>query len=77
MVLTAGGSVDQVRGSSLSLLSSGVEIFMLGVGRVSNPTLFQVATDRRHVFVTGFQQLYTIAKALKDNICFSSGKVPF
>ena len=74
IVLTAGGSVDQVRGPSMSLLASGVEIFMIGVGRVSNPTLFQVATDRRHAFVIGFQQLYTIAKTLKDNICFSSGK---
>ena len=77
MVLTAGGSVDQERGSSLSLLASGVEIFMIGVGRVSRQTLLQVTTDRRHVFVIGFTQLYTIAKTLKDNICYNPGKFLF
>ena len=77
MVLTAGGSVDQVRGSSLSLLASGVEIFMIGVGRVSRQTLLQVTTDRRHVFVIGFTQLYTIAKTLKDNSCYNPGKFLF
>ena len=51
-----------------------MEIFMIGVGRVDSPTLLQVTTDRRHVFVIGFTQLYTIVKTIKGSICHSPGE---
>ena len=55
-------------------MEAGVEIFMVGVGRVDSSTLLQVATDRRHIFVIGFTQLYTIVKTIKGSICHSPGE---
>ena len=72
--LTGGASIDQVQKPAVALMEAGVEIFMIGVGRVDSSTLLQVATDRRHLFVIGFTQLYTIVKTIKDSICHSPGK---
>ena len=74
IVLTAGRSIDRVRRPAVALQGAGVEIFMIGVGRVGSRSLVRVTTDRRHVFVLGFAQLYTIVKTVKDRICFSPGK---
>ena len=57
----------------MALQGAGVEIFMVGIGRISSRSLVRVTTDRRHVFVVGFTQLYTIVRTLKDRICFSPG----
>ncbi|XP_044174222.1 uncharacterized protein LOC122957851 [Acropora millepora] len=75
MVLMAGSSVDQVRRPSFTLKAAGVEIFAVNVGSVSGSSLLLVATDKRHVFAVGFRKLYTIAKTLKDRICYSPGKL--
>ena len=75
IVLTGGGSVDQVRGPALSLLGGGVEVFVIGVGRVSSQSLIQVTTDRQHVFVVGYSRLYTIVQTLMDKICYESGEL--
>ena len=75
MVLMAGSSVDQVRRPAFALKAAGVEIFAINVGSVSGSTLLQVATDKRHVFAVGFRRLNTIAKSLKDRICYSPGKL--
>lgn len=75
IVLTAGRSIDRVRRPAVALQGAGVEIFMIGVGRVGSRSLVRVTTDRRHVFVLGFAQLYTIVKTVKDRICFSPGKL--
>ena len=73
IVLTAGRSIDRVRRPAVALQGAGVEIFMVGIGRISSRSLVRVTTDRRHVFVVGFTQLYTIVRTLKDRICFSPG----
>lgn len=75
IVLMAGSSVDQVRRPSFTLKAAGVEIFAVNVGSVSGSSLLLVATDKRHVFAVGFRKLYTIAKTLKDRICYSPGKL--
>ena len=73
--LTAGASIDQVRRPAVALQGAGVEIFMVGVGRVNRGTLMQVATDRRHLFLVGLKRLYTILGTLRDRICFSPGEI--
>lgn len=75
IVLTGGGSVDRARGPALSLLGSGVEIFVIGVGRVSSQSLIHVTTDRQHVFVVGYSRLYSIVQTLMDKICCQSGEL--
>ena len=74
-MLTGGGSVDRARGPALSLLGSGVEIFVIGVGRVSSQSLIHVTTDRQHVFVVGYSRLYSIVQTLMDKICYHSGEL--
>ena len=71
--VTAGASTDQVRRPAVALEAAGVEIFMVGVGRVNRGTLMQVATDSRHVFMVGFTRLNAIIRTLKDRICYSPG----
>ena len=71
--VTAGASTDQVRRPAVALEGAGVEIFMVGVGRVNRGTLMQVATDSRHVFMVGFTRLNAIIRTLKDRICYSPG----
>ena len=73
--LTAGAFIDQVQRPAVALHLAGVEIFMVGVGRVGSQTLLQVATDSRHVMVVGFTQLYTIVNTLTDRICSHPGKL--
>ena len=72
--LTAGASIDQVRKAAVALQGAGVELFMVGVGRVDRETLLQVATDSAHVFMVGYTRLHTIIKTLKDRICYSPGR---
>lgn len=74
IVLTAGRSIDRVRRPAVALLGAGVEIFIVGVGRVGRRSLLRVTTDRRHVFVVRFTQLYSIVRTLKKRICYSPGK---
>ena len=71
--MTAGASIDQVRKAAVALQGAGVELFMVGVGRVNRGTLTQVATDSRHVFMVGFTRLNAIIRTLKDRICYSPG----
>ena len=75
IVLTFGTSFDQVRRPAVALQAAGVEIFMVGVGRVNSRTLLQVATDRQHIFMVGFARLYTIVTTLRDKICYSPGEL--
>lgn len=74
IVLTAGQSIDRVRRPAVALQGAGVECFVVGLGRVSGRSLQRLTTDRHHVFVVGFTQLYTIVRTLKDRICYSPGK---
>ena len=77
IVLTAGGSTDEMRQAREGLQKAAVEIFVIGVGGVSRQTLMQVATDRQHMFKIKFAQLHTIVNTLKDIICYSPGKYSF
>ena len=58
----------------MALQRAGVECFVVGLGRVIGRSLQRLTTDRHHVFVVGFTQLYTIVRTLKDRICYSPGK---
>ena len=75
VVVTAGPSMDAVRRPALTLQGAGVEIFMIGVGRVSDPSLLKIVTDSRHLFLVGFKTLNTILGTLRDRVCFSPGEI--
>ena len=73
IVVSGGASMDQVQRPAIALQGAGVEIFMVGVGRVDTRILLQVATDSAHVFLVGFTRLNTIITTLRNRICFSPG----
>ena len=74
IVVSGGASMDQVRRPAIALQGAGVEIFMVGVGRVDTRILLKVATDSAHVFLVGFTRVNTIIRTLKDRICYSPGR---
>ena len=74
IVLAAGRSLDRVRRPANVLKGVGVEIFAIGLGRVSRRSLLKVTTDTKHVFAAGVTRLLSIVRTLKDRICYSPGK---
>ena len=75
IVLSAGRSLDRVRRPANALKGVGVEIFAVGLGRVSRRSLLKVTTDTKHVFTVGVARLLSIVRTLKDRICYSPGKL--
>ena len=75
IVLTFGRSLDRVKKPAEALKGAGVEIFAIGIGRVSRRGLLRVTTDAKHVFVVGVRRLLYIVRTLKDRICYSPGKL--
>ena len=73
MVVTTGVSLDSFRRPVKQLHTAGVEIYVVGVGRVSRTYLRGITTDKKHVLVTGYRGLLTIAKKIKEKICNSPG----
>lgn len=72
LVLTDGISVDSVRSPAAALRKKGVEIAVVGVGaRLRIAQLHEVATTRRHVFVTGFRKLagHSVLAKLRSIAC--------
>lgn len=58
VVLTDGISLDSVRRPSAMLRRKGVEVATIGIGRkLRRKQLYQVASTRKHVIVTGFGKL--------------------
>ena len=75
IVLAAGQSLDRVRRPANALKGVGVEIFAIGLGRVSRRSLLKITTDTKHVFAVGVTRLLSIVRTLKDRICYSPGKL--
>ena len=73
IVITTGVSVDSVRRPVKRLQASGVELYVVGVGRVSRRYLLQIGTDTKHVLLAGFRSLLTITRTIKEKICNSPG----
>ena len=74
VVITDGGSIDDVHAVSKRLRARGIAIFSVGVGRYFNAKeLDSMATDpdKTHVFTSDFKQLQYITNDLKKAICLS------
>ena len=78
VVLAGGRSPDDVRRPAYFLKVRGVSVLAVGAGRrYYRPQLQQIATDSKHVFVTGFKNLVFLARKLKQRICKKApGKKP-
>lgn len=74
MLVTTGVSRDDVVRPARILHAAGVEVYTVGVGRVSVRYLRKIATDRLHVFSANVGSLLTIVRTLKDKMCHSPGK---
>ena len=74
MLVTTGVSRDDVVRPARILHAAGVEVYTVGVGRVSVRYLRKIATDRFHVFSANVGSLLTIVRTLKDKMCHSPGK---
>ena len=73
IVMTDGISKDPVRQAARTLHASGVEVFVLGIGRAVNRLqLGQIATDKKHVFTARFSSLRSVIKAMKEKACLPS-----
>ena len=73
VLVTAGVSRDDVVRPARILHAAGVEVYTVGVGRVSVRYLRKIATDRFHVFSANVGSLLTIVRTLKDKMCHSPG----
>lgn len=74
VMMTTGGSRDDVRGPTALINRKRVETFAIGVGRrYSFRELQYIATDPRHVYTAAFRNLGSTVKLLKRKIC-KSGK---
>lgn len=73
MLVTTGVSRDDVVRPARILHAAGVEVYAVGVGRVSVRYLRKIATDRFHVFSANVGSLLTIVRTLKDKMCHSPG----
>ena len=74
VVITDGGSIDDVHGISKRLRANGITIYSVGVGRYFNAKeLDSMATDpdKTHVFTSDFKQIQYITNDLKKAICLS------
>lgn len=73
ILITSGTSQDRVGRPAKVLHAEGVELYTVAVGKVSLRNLLRIATDTKHVLVTGYRGLMTIVRTLKDRICHSPG----
>ena len=73
MLVTTGVSRDDVVRPARILHAAGVEVYTVGVGRVSVRYLRKIATDRFRVFSANVGSLLTIVRTLKDKMCHSPG----
>ena len=72
VMMTTGGSRDDVRGPTALINRKRVETFAIGVGRrYSFRELQYIATDPRHVYTAAFRNLGSTVKLLKRKICKS------
>ena len=74
VLVTTGVSRDDVVRPARILHAAGVEVYTVGVGRVSVRYLRKIATDRFHVFSANVGSLLTIVRTLKDKMCHSPGR---
>lgn len=74
ILVTTGISRDGVVRPARILHAAGVEVYTVGVGRVSVRYLRKIATDRFHVFSANVGSLLTIVRTVKDKMCHSPGK---
>lgn len=75
ILVTTGVSRDNVVRPARILHAAGVEVYTVGLRRVSVRYLRKIATDRFHVFSTNVRSLLTIVRTLKDKMCHSPGKL--
>ena len=73
ILITTGTSRDNVIRPARILHGLGVEVYTVGVGRVSVSYLRKIATDRYHVFAVSARRLITIVRTVKDRMCHSPG----
>lgn len=72
VLLTTGGSKDDVRGATALIQRSRVETFCIGIGRrYSLRELQYIATDQRHVYTAAFRNLGSLITLVKRKICKS------
>ena len=72
VLLTTGGSRDDVRGATALIQRSRVETFCIGIGRrYSMSELQYIATDQRHVYTAAFRNLGSLVTLVKKKICKS------
>ena len=75
VLMTTGGSRDDVRGPAALIQRSRVETFSVGIGRrYSMSELQYIATDKRHVYTAAFRNLGSLVTLLKKKICKSGLK---
>ena len=74
ILVTTGVSRDNVVRPARILHAAGIEVYTVGVGRVSVKYLRKIATDRNNVFSVKVGKLLTIVRTLKDKMCYSPGK---
>lgn len=74
ILVTTGTSRDNVIRPARILHAVGVEVYTVGVGRVSVNYLRKISTDRYHVFSVNSRSLMSIVRTVKDRMCHSPGK---
>jgi hypothetical protein len=76
VVLTSGVSVDRVVKPSKSLVSIGVEIFVVTTSRGARSQMQQISTTRQHVFIVSYKSAVSVVSRLASKICVSpKGKI--
>ena len=74
IVMTDGRSSDRVRSRAKALHRSGINTFVIGIGKNYNMRqLIQIASSKRNVYVARFRNLPNIVRVIKSKAC--KGKV--
>lgn len=74
VLVTARETRDNVVRPARILHAAGIEVYTVGLGRVSVRYLRKIATDRFHAFVKNARSLLTIVRTIKDRMCHSPSK---
>lgn len=70
IMITDGISQDRVARQASLLKANGVELFVVGIGKVLKMRqLLQIATDRQHISVVSFRGLAALSRAIRSKIC--------
>ena len=75
-MLTDGISQDRVFRPSLALRRSGVNAFVVAIGRrTSRRQLTQIASSSKNVYRTSFARLNYLVRSIKRQVCTGKGRI--